>query len=54
MAYLIKNISFNGGITVPVLTMHTTGDGLVVPENEQAYPSAVKRARRATCSARST
>jgi pimeloyl-ACP methyl ester carboxylesterase len=45
-AYLIKNISFNGGITVPVLTMHTTGDGLVVPENEQAYASAVKRAHR--------
>jgi pimeloyl-ACP methyl ester carboxylesterase len=46
-AYLIKNISFNGGISVPVLTMHTTGDGLVVPENEQAYRSAVKRARKA-------
>jgi hypothetical protein len=24
--------------------MHTTGDGLVVPENEQAYRSAVDRA----------
>jgi pimeloyl-ACP methyl ester carboxylesterase len=46
-AYLIKNISFNGGISVPVLTMHTTGDGLVVPENEQAYQSAVKRAGKA-------
>jgi pimeloyl-ACP methyl ester carboxylesterase len=45
-AYLIKNISFNGGITVPVLTMHTTGDGLVVPENEQAYASAVRRAHK--------
>jgi pimeloyl-ACP methyl ester carboxylesterase len=45
-AYLIKNISFNGGISVPVLTMHTTGDGLVVPENEQAYASAVKRAHK--------
>jgi hypothetical protein len=29
---------------VPVLGMHTTGDGLVVPENEQAYRSAVDRA----------
>ena len=47
-AYLIKNISFNGSISVPVLTMHTTGDGLVVPENEQAYNSAVKRAHRAS------
>jgi len=45
-AYLIKNIAFNGGISVPVLTMHTTGDGLVVPENEQAYRSAVNRAGR--------
>ena len=45
-AYLIKNISFDGGISVPVLTMHTTGDGLVVPENEQAYSSAVKRAHK--------
>ena len=45
-AYLIKNISFNGAISVPVLTMHTTGDGLVVPENEQAYRSAVDQAGR--------
>ena len=45
-AYLIKNISFDGGLSVPVLTMHTTGDGLVVPENEQAYSSAVKRAHK--------
>jgi pimeloyl-ACP methyl ester carboxylesterase len=45
-AYLIKNISFNGRISVPVLTMHTTGDGLVVPENEKAYRSAVDRAFR--------
>jgi pimeloyl-ACP methyl ester carboxylesterase len=45
-AYLIKNIAFNGEIPVPVLTMHTTGDGLVVPENEQAYRSAVDRAGR--------
>jgi pimeloyl-ACP methyl ester carboxylesterase len=40
-SYLIRNISFNGKISVPVLTMHTTGDGLVVPENEQAYRSVV-------------
>ena len=42
--YLIKNIVFDGAISVPVLTMHTTGDGLVVPENEQAYRSIVDRA----------
>jgi Tannase-like family of unknown function (DUF6351) len=44
VAYLARNISFNGQIHVPVLSEHTTGDGLVVPENEQAYASAVDRA----------
>jgi len=43
VAYLAKYISFNGEISVPVLSMHTTGDGLVVPENEQAYRSVVDR-----------
>jgi pimeloyl-ACP methyl ester carboxylesterase len=42
--YLTNNIVYNGRISVPVLTMHTTGDGLVVPENEQAYRSVVDRA----------
>jgi pimeloyl-ACP methyl ester carboxylesterase len=42
--YLAKYISFDGRISMPVLTMHTTGDGLVVPENEQAYASVVQRA----------
>ncbi|MBV9446897.1 MAG: prolyl oligopeptidase family serine peptidase [Streptosporangiaceae bacterium] len=42
--YLENNIAFNGDISIPVLTMHTTGDGLVVPENEQAYQSVVDRA----------
>jgi pimeloyl-ACP methyl ester carboxylesterase len=40
--YLENNIAFNGHINVPVLTMHTAGDGLVVPENEQAYRSVVR------------
>jgi hypothetical protein len=44
VGYLAQNISFSGHISVPVLTMHTTGDGLVVPENEQAYASVVRRA----------
>ena len=44
VAYLVRNIVFTGRLPVPVLTMHTTGDGLVVPENEQAYRSAVDRA----------
>ena len=43
MAYLAKYIAFNGEISIPVLSMHTTGDGLVVPENEQAYRSVVDR-----------
>ncbi len=47
VAYLARNISFNGKITVPVLSMHTTGDGLVIPENERAYASVVRRAGRA-------
>ncbi len=44
VAYLARNISFNGNISVPVLTLHTTGDGLVVPENERAYRAVVARA----------
>jgi hypothetical protein len=43
VSYLLGNISFSGDISVPVLTMHTTGDGLVVPENEQAYRDVVDR-----------
>jgi hypothetical protein len=46
VAYLAHNISFTGRITVPVLALHTTGDGLVVPENEQAYASVVHHAHR--------
>jgi pimeloyl-ACP methyl ester carboxylesterase len=42
--YLEHNITFTGQLTVPVLAMHTTGDGLVVPENEQAYSSVVTQA----------
>jgi pimeloyl-ACP methyl ester carboxylesterase len=41
VAYLARNISFDGKISVPVLTVHTTGDGLVVPENEAAYARVV-------------
>src|SRR5580704_5790189 len=43
--YLEHNIVFNGQLDGrPVLTMHTTGDGLVVNQDEQAYRSAVDRA----------
>lgn len=42
LAYLNRYITFNGQINIPVLTMHTTGDGLVVNEDEQAYASVVR------------
>jgi pimeloyl-ACP methyl ester carboxylesterase len=42
--YLARSIAFDGKISVPVLTMHTTGDGLVVPQNEQAYQQVVDQA----------
>jgi pimeloyl-ACP methyl ester carboxylesterase len=42
--YLARNFSYNGQIDIPVLTVHTTGDGLVVPENEEAYADAVAAA----------
>jgi pimeloyl-ACP methyl ester carboxylesterase len=42
VAYLTQNIVFDGNLHgKPVLTMHTTGDGLVVNQDEQAYRSAV-------------
>ncbi|HEU0028211.1 MAG TPA: hypothetical protein VFQ25_13955 [Ktedonobacterales bacterium] len=40
--YLSDNISYNGQISIPVLTMHTTADGLVVSQNERAYSSVVR------------
>jgi pimeloyl-ACP methyl ester carboxylesterase len=39
--YLEQNIIYDGDIHIPVLTMHTTGDGLVVVENESAYRQVV-------------
>jgi pimeloyl-ACP methyl ester carboxylesterase len=42
--YLENYIIFNGDIEQPVLTMHTTGDGLVLNQDEQAYASVVHSA----------
>ncbi len=42
--YLERNIIFDGEIHVPVLTMHTKGDGLVVVQNESAYRKVVREA----------
>jgi pimeloyl-ACP methyl ester carboxylesterase len=44
VGYLRRNINFNGRLTVPMLTVHTTGDGLVIPQNETAYGAVVKAA----------
>ena len=40
--YLEHNIIYNGEIHIPVLTLHTTGDGLVVVQNESAYWQVVR------------
>lgn len=45
-AYLERNITFDGALDVPVLSLHTTGDGLVVPPNESAYAQVVAAANR--------
>jgi pimeloyl-ACP methyl ester carboxylesterase len=43
--YLEQNIVYDGDIHIPVLTLHTTGDGLVVVENESAYSQVVREDR---------
>ena len=42
--YLESNIIFDGQISIPVLTMHTKGDGLVTVQDESAYKSVVAEA----------
>ena len=37
--YLTRNIVYNGEFDIPELTLHTTGDGLVLNQDEQAYAS---------------
>ena len=41
VTYLEHNIIFDGQIDLPVLTLHTKGDGLVVVEDESAYKDVV-------------
>ena len=43
--YLSQNIIYNGQLSMPVLTMHTIGDGLVPVEDERAYRNVVVRAQ---------
>ncbi|MGA7928088.1 MAG: prolyl oligopeptidase family serine peptidase [Candidatus Sulfotelmatobacter sp.] len=44
LAYLSDYIIYNGQLPFPVLTLHTTGDGLVPVENESAYRKVVDEA----------
>jgi len=44
LTYLSDNIIYNGELTIPVLTLHTTGDGLVPVEDERAYKRVVSEA----------
>lgn len=42
VAYLERHIVFNGDLGgIPVLTLHTDGDGLVTPDNGRAYAEIV-------------
>jgi hypothetical protein len=42
--YLNRYITFDGDLDIPVLTMHTTGDGLVVNTDEQSYAQVTREA----------
>ncbi len=45
LTYLERHIVFSGELGgVPVLTMHTDGDGLVTPDNQHAYADIVRAA----------
>lgn len=44
LTYLTNNITYNGQIAVPVLTLHTVGDGLVPVQDESAYQQVVQEA----------
>lgn len=43
LAYLERHIVFDGDLGgVPVVTLHSDGDGLVTPDNERAYADVVR------------
>ncbi len=42
VAYLDRNVSFDGRPRIPVLSAHTTADGAVIAQHEIAYADAVK------------
>jgi pimeloyl-ACP methyl ester carboxylesterase len=45
LTYLSDNIIYDGKLTLPVLTLHTIGDGLVPVEAEKAYQTVVREAK---------
>jgi hypothetical protein len=46
VGYMTRNISFDGRLIRPMLTIHTTGDPLVPVQAEHAYADAVADAHR--------
>jgi hypothetical protein len=44
VGYLMENITYSGKIVDPILTLHTTGDGLLIPGHEAAYAATVRNA----------
>ena len=44
LTYLSNNIIYNGQLTIPVMTLHTTGDGAVPVAAERAYKTIVHKA----------
>jgi hypothetical protein len=60
VAYVTKYITYKGDLDMPVLSMHTTGDGLVEVTDENAYANVVNSAedssllRQVTSTARAT
>ncbi len=46
VAYLARNLTPTGALQLPLVTLHTTGDGVVPVENEQALARAVQEAHR--------
>jgi hypothetical protein len=44
--YLVDNVVFDGNLQIPILAMHTTGDGRRVVEEEGAYADTVRAAGR--------
>jgi pimeloyl-ACP methyl ester carboxylesterase len=46
VSYLSQSIIFNGEISIPVVTVHTTGDDIVNVQNEQAYAAVVHSGHR--------